>query len=148
LIVFLPFGIFSRDKQFRAFQVTPVIFAEDSIQSRVSSFEDPDDRLRAIIRLQAETGDAQDEYLTSLLSEEATRSAILELIRQKTLDPADAPNLSQNAVDEYVRNVAWVLGLAQQWAAGQQLIRDVKDAERDRVTKALTRYLKPAVDLD
>jgi hypothetical protein len=112
LIVFLPFGIFSRDKQFRAFQVTPVIFAEDSIQSRVSSFEDPDDRLRAIIRLQAETGDAQDEYLTSLLSEEATRSAILELIRQKTLDPADAPNLSQNAVDEYVRNVAWVLGLA------------------------------------
>jgi hypothetical protein len=121
---------------------------QSGIHSTVPPFEEPEDRLRAIIRLQAETGDAQDEYLTSLLSEETTRSAILELIRQKTLDPGDAPNLSQTQVDAYIHNVASALGLAEQWAAGQRLIRDLKGAERDSVTRALIRYVKPTLELD
>jgi hypothetical protein len=118
------------------------------IHSIVPPFEDPEDRLRGIIRLQAETGDAQDEYLTSLLSEEATRSATLDLIRQKTLNAGKAPNLSHDQVDAHIHKVASGLGLGEQWAAGQRLIRDVKGAERARVTKALTRYMKPTLDLD
>jgi hypothetical protein len=52
------------------------------IFNSVPSYDQPEDRIRSIMRLQAETGPAQDEYLTSLFSEEATRSATLALMKQ------------------------------------------------------------------
>jgi hypothetical protein len=50
----------------------------------VPSYENPDARLQAIIRVQASTSAAQDEYLTTILSEEASRSATLALIKKGT----------------------------------------------------------------
>jgi hypothetical protein len=118
------------------------------IGTAIDPIDRPEDRLRSIIRLQAETGNMQDEYLTSVLSEEATRAATLARIRQQPSSLGKAPSLSQSDIDAFIHEVASSLGLADQWTAGQQLIRDVKGAERDRVTKALIRYLRPALELD
>jgi len=114
---------------------------KSGFDATVPSYEQPEARLEAIIRLQAEAGGVRDEYLTSLLSEEATRSAMLELIfRQRSA--------SEDEVDTYISRVAADLGLADQWAAGQELIRDVKAKEMADVSKALVRFRKPALELE
>ena len=120
---------------------------QPSIHSKVAPYGLPGERLQGLIRLQAEMASVQDEYLTGLLSEEATRSATLDLIRQESLGTAHA-SLTQDQVEAYIFDVASKLGLAEQWAAGQDLIRDLKGKEKDHVTKALTRYQKPTLDLD
>ena len=107
----------------------------------VPSHDQPGVRLEAVIRVQAETGEARDEYLTSLLSEEATRSAMLDLIFQRK-------SASQDELDAYILHVASRLGLANQWAAGQELIRDVKAKEKADVSKALVRFRKPVLELE
>ena len=110
-------------------------------ESSVPTYDQPDVRIEAIIRLQAETDNAHDEYLTSLLSEEATRSAMLDLIFHKK--PA-----TQEAVDDYIMQVASKLGLAKEWVAGQQLIKETKAKERADVSKALVRFRKPTLELE
>lgn len=110
-------------------------------ESAVPSYDQPEARLEAIIRLQAETVEARDEYLTSLLSEEATRAAMLELIfRQKSI--------TEDAIDVYIARLASELGLSAQWAAAQELIRDTKGKEKANVSKALIRYKKPMLELE
>jgi hypothetical protein len=122
---------------------------EPGIHSTVPPYGNPAERLQSLIRLQAETGDARDEYLTSLLSEEATRSATLDLIfGQMSSGQEQRMSLNQDRVDAHIFEVASKLGLAKQWAAGQELIREVKAKEKDHVTKALTRYQKPPLELD
>ena len=113
-------------------------------------------RLEGIIRLQAETGKAKDEYLTSVLSEEAARSATLDLIRKGSfLSVMQRPGslkgtASQVAseVEAHIWNVAKRIGLASEWAEGQKLIGETKAKEREHVTQALTRILRPSVGLD
>ena len=117
--------------------VTP----QAGLHNVVPSYADPESRLEAIIRLQAETSEARDEYLTSLLSEEATRSAMLDLIFQRK------PS-SQDDVEAHIRRAASNLGLDRQWAAGQELIREMKAKEREDVSKALTRYRQPAIEIE
>jgi hypothetical protein len=51
-------------------------------------------------------------------------------------------------VETHIAAVASKLGLAEEWAAGQKLIRETKARERDHVTEALTRILKPPIGLD
>jgi len=109
--------------------------------SSVPSYDQPEVRVESIVRLQAETHDSHDEYLTSLLSEEATRSAMLDLIFHKK-------SATQEEVDAYITQVASRLGLAKQWAAGQQLIKGIKAKEKADVSKALVRLRKPSVEID
>jgi hypothetical protein len=110
-------------------------------EAAVPSYDHPEVRLEAIIRLQAESGAARDEYLTSLLSEEATRTAMLDLIFQQK-------SASAEALDAYISQVASRLGLGKQWAAGQELIRYAKAKEKADASKALVRYRKPTLDLE
>jgi hypothetical protein len=51
----------------------------------------PAERLERLIRLQPETADAQDEYLISLLSEDATRMAMLDLIFRRKFEDQQQP---------------------------------------------------------
>jgi len=51
-------------------------------------------------------------------------------------------------LDAYILHVASRLGLANQWAAGQELIRDVKAKEKADVSKALVRFRKPVLELE
>ncbi len=108
----------------------------------IPTYENPDARLRAIIRVQAETCAAQDEYLTTILSEEASRSATLALIKQG--NPLD----ESIQVDAYVNQVARELGLEDKWKLGQMLIKDTKKAEEEKLTTAIQRFKKPDTNLD
>jgi hypothetical protein len=108
----------------------------------IPAYENPDDRLRAVIRVQAETCSAQDEYLTTILSEEANRSATLALIKQ------DNPPEESIQVDAYVNQAARELGLEDKWKRGQMLIKDIKRVEEDKLMTAIQRFKKPDVNLD
>jgi hypothetical protein len=110
--------------------------------SAVASYEDPDARLRTVIRLQAETSAARDEYLTSVLSEEASRSATMAMIKRGK--PLEAPADVQNYVDKAAREV----GLENEWKLGQSLISDTKRAEKERVQTAIQRYKASDKDLE
>jgi hypothetical protein len=115
--------------------------SKTGFQSNVPSYDDPEARLEVIVRLQAETGDMRDEYLTSLLSEEATRSAMLDLIfKQKSSTQAD--------VDVFISKVASKLGLLKEWIAGQELIKEMKAKEKEDVSKALVRFRRPTLELE
>jgi hypothetical protein len=92
------------------------------------------DRLRDIIRVQAETQATKDEYLTSLLSEEATRSATLALIHEGRV-PKGAEE-----VDRGIWKTAEELRMREQWKAGQGLIKHTKAKEADEISHALVRY--------
>jgi hypothetical protein len=114
---------------------------EADIRITVPPYSEPESRLQALIRLQAETGDTGDEYLTSVLSEEATRAATLDLISR-------GKPFSEGEVDQYIFETASKLGLDEQWAAGQGLIRELKAKEKDQVSTALIRYRKPTLDIE
>jgi hypothetical protein len=115
--------------------------APQGVYSAVTPDAQPESRLQGLIRLQAETGGARDEYLTSLISEEATRAATLDLILRQKVE-----NVEQ--VDAHILQVASRLGLATQWDAGQRMIREVKGKEKDQVSKALARFRKPTLQLE
>jgi hypothetical protein len=122
---------------------------EPGIHSTVHPYAEPEERLQGLSRLQAETGYARDEYLTSLLSEEATRSAMLALILlRKSLSQEAQGSLSQEEIDAYIFQVASKLGLTEQWLAGQELIRGTKAKEKAQVSKALVRFRKPNLDIE
>jgi hypothetical protein len=118
-----------------------------AVYSQVASYADPGERLRDLIRLQADTVDAQDEYLTSLLSEEATRSSMLDLMRQGSIHETSA-SLAQDQIEKHIVDVASSLGMAKEWESGQNLIRDTKSREKDQVERALLKYQKPILELD
>lgn len=103
----------------------------------VPTYEDPEGRLEAIIRVQAETSDVNDEYLTGVLSEEASRSATLALIKK------GVPPEQISQVDAYISQKSQALGLSAQWEAGQRTIRSTKKAEQEKLTTAIQRYKKP-----
>lgn len=112
-----------------------------TIHVTVPGYDEPVVRVQSIIRLQADTAAAEDEYLTSLLSEEASRSAMIHLLSdQKSPAPKD--------VEAYIFRVASEIGLEKQWAAGQNLIREVKAKETEHITKALTKFRQPTLELD
>lgn len=121
---------------------TSVASGGQDISAAVPAYDEPTDRLRNIIRLQAETGSVRDEYLTGVLSEEAARSATLALLKRE-----QAPQTPEE-VEQYIRNVAAQLGLAQEWQAGQELVKDIKEREEDVLKVAIQRYRKPEVDLE
>jgi hypothetical protein len=107
----------------------------------VPSHEDPRARLRSIIQLCAEIANVRDEYLTSLLSEEATRTATVEMLRN-----GEEP--TPTTVDEHIKSIASEMGLGEAWARGQEVVGDLKDKEDDEVSKALERYHKPTLELE
>ena len=112
------------------------------ISTSVPAYDEPAERLRSIIRLQAEIESARDEYLTGVLSEEATRSATLALLKQE--QEPQAPE----EVEQYIRNMAAQLGLAQQWQSGQELVKDIKGREEHVLKLAIQRYRKPEVEIE
>jgi hypothetical protein len=101
---------------------------------KVEQTEEPHARLRDILRVQAETLPAGDEYLTGLLSEEATRTAFVAMLRDKR-QPQGQPD-----VDQYIRERARETGVEQEWMAGQEMIREEKEREDESVRAALRRY--------
>jgi hypothetical protein len=121
---------------------TSVAGGSDQISVAVPAYDEPAERLRAIIRLQAETGSARDEYLTSVLSEEATCSAALARIKEE-----QAPE-TPDEVEQYINDTAAQMGLAQEWRAGQALVRDTKGKEREFVKRAIKRYRKRDIDFE
>src|SRR4030095_3358609 len=90
----------------------------------VPTYDDPAARLRAVIRVQAETCNAKDEYLASILSEEANRSATLALVKKGT------PPEESSEVDAYVEQAAQSLGVAEEWERGQSIIQETKRPKR------------------
>jgi hypothetical protein len=111
------------------------------ISVEVPAYTDPTERLRAIIRLQAECASSRDQYLAELLSEEATRSATLALIKQGR----DIKNSAE--VKRYINETASELGLAKEWQEAQDLVRETKGKEEEILKLAIERYRKPNVDL-
>jgi len=110
--------------------------------SAVPGYEDPDARLRGIIRVQAETVSVRDAYLTGMLSEEASRSATLAVLKEgRALENADE-------VDAYIRKTAEDLGLRDEWEQGQSLIKDTKQAEKNKIKGAIQKYRKPDIKLE
>ena len=83
----------------------------------------------------------QDEYLASLLSEEAVRSATLELFRQNRSpkNPSD--------VERYVKDIATQLGLDREWEKGQDLVKTTKGKEKDLINRAIKKYKQLDLDL-
>ncbi len=108
----------------------------------VTSFSEPGERLKSIIRLQAEVHKMQDEYLTSLLSEEAVRSATLELFKQ------NRPPKNPNDVERYIRDIAAQLRLDREWDKGQDLVKTTKGKEEDLINRAIEKYGQLDLDLE
>jgi len=115
--------------------------AGSDISVEVPSYTDPLERLRAIIRLQAEAAPSRDEYLAEMFGEEAARSATLALIKQgrEIGDSAE--------VKRYVNEVAAELNLSKEWQSAQDLVSETKGKEEEILKLAIERYRKPNVEL-
>lgn len=124
----------------RTFEVLPG--SSSGFDPTVPTYENPDARLNAIIRVQAETCAAQDEYLTTVLSEEASRSAALALMKK------GKPPEKSEQIDAYVNQAARGLGLEEEWGQGQRLVKDTKKVEKEKLTSAIQRYKKPDANFD
>jgi GTP-binding protein EngB required for normal cell division len=81
-----------------------------------------------------------DEYLAALISEEATRSATLALMKEDKI-PKNATD-----VDRQIWAVAEELGLRERWKQGQDLIKQTKSREHAEVERAIQLYRKPIED--
>ena len=112
------------------------------ISTLVAPPERPKERVRDLVRLQAEVFQTRDQYLTELISEEATRAATLTLLKENAV-----PDQAQD-VENYIRKVATEEGLAEEWRKSQELIKEIKSKEEDVLNLALERYRRPDVDLD
>jgi hypothetical protein len=77
-----------------------------------------------------------------VLSEEATCSAALARIKEE-----QAPE-TPDEVEQYINDTAAQMGLAQEWRAGQALVRDTKGKEREFVKRAIKRYRKRDIDFE
>ena len=81
-----------------------------------------------------------DEYPAALISEEATRSATLALMKEERI-PKTATD-----VDRHIWIVAEELGLREQWRQAQELIKQTKPRESAEVEQAIQLYCKPIQD--
>jgi hypothetical protein len=97
------------------------------------TISNPQEKLEAIIRLQGETCDARDEYLTELLSAEASVNATLAVLERGDI------NVHPTAVEAHVAQVATKLNLIVPWRKGQALIEPQKGAELERIKDAIRR---------
>ena len=104
--------------------------------------DDPHVRLRDILLVQAETVPARDEYLAGLLSEEATRTAVVAMFRERR-QPQVLPD-----VDRHIRERARETGVERQWAEGQDIVRETKDREDESLRAALRRYRRRATEME
>jgi hypothetical protein len=104
----------------------------------VSSVDVPGKRLEEIIRRAAAAVPSEDEYLIGVLSEEATRSAMVELVVNEGAKPSSA-----EVVEDHVRRTAERIGLGQEWNRGQTLVKDLKGRETLETEKAISRIRKP-----
>jgi len=112
------------------------------ITVEVPGYAHPAERLRAVIRLQGETASARDAYLAELLSEEATRSATLALLKE------DRNINNSEEVEQYINETAAEIGLTKEWQSAQDLVRETKGKEEEILKLAIERYRKPKVELE
>jgi hypothetical protein len=120
---------------------TPVQTAVPSLGS-VDSYERPAKRLEDIIRREAATVDSGDEYLISVLSEEANRTATIVLVKDGV-----GPRRAKDTED-YVQTTAAKIGLAEQWNRGQQMIKHTKGKETREIEEAIKKMKTPELDRD
>jgi hypothetical protein len=115
-----------------------------SSSAPVLTFSNPQEKLKAIIGLQGETCDAGDEYLTELLSAEASVNATLAVLERGDI------HVSPTNVQSHIEEVATKLNLIVPWRKGQALIQPQKGAELERIKEAIRRFeaLRPADDGD
>src|SRR6185312_6048032 len=108
---------------YRNGSATPELKDSHVTFTNVADYKNPAERVRSILLLQATTVEADDKYLTALISEEASRSAMLALVKQ-----GRTPENAQ-VVETYINLIADELGLRREWESGQELIRDIKPKE-------------------
>ena len=108
----------------------------------LTSYDNPNERLCDIIRLQANISWTADKYLTSLLSEEADLTAMLALLKQ------GKPPEKLNDVETFITKQAEEIGLNTQWTHGQELVRERKRIREDAISRAIGRYQKPEFDME
>jgi hypothetical protein len=121
---------------------SPIATTQMNVFQPVPSYDDPIARLRSIITLQADLGAPADDYMTGLLSTEASQSATLALLKN------DKGVAGVNQVFNYIEDTARELGLADQWHRSQERLAITKPAEAARIQEALARHNRPQVRVE